>query len=357
MKKKDNRKEYIDSIEILSILWKRKKFVFKTLSVFTLIGIFYSISLENSFTATSIFYPHIQSDELTNNQGLKSLAGIAGINLSSQESKNIPPSLYPKIISSPQFKIEILNSNINLQGNELSYREYLLARSNGFNILKILNLPLSILKEIIPKKDPDFTNENIGILKLTDEEHSLHESLSGIILLELNDKEGFIQLNVKDNNPYIASQIAEIANSNLQKKIIDFKLKNLNDTYRFISSQLNIAKNNFYKLQDSLAVFSDKNKNIKSDLFLNQYSRIESEYLIAKNIYNELALNKERTAIDVKKNTPIFTIIKPVVIPNKKSEPKRAIIVIFFTFLGFTISSFYTLIRSNLLKVWKEIDN
>ena len=58
---------------------------------------------------------------------------------------------------------------------------------------------------------------------------------------------------------------------------------------------------NFYSLQDSLAIFRDSNKNIKSDLFLNQFSRIESEYLISKNIYNELAINKEKTAIDVQK--------------------------------------------------------
>ena len=116
------------------------------------------------------------------------------------------------------------------------------------------------------------------------------------------------------------------------------------------------VQNNFYKLQDSLAVFSDKNRNIKSDLFLNKYSRIESEYNISKNIYNELALSKEKTAIDVKKNTPIFTIIKPVVIPNKKSDPKRSLIVFIFSFMVLIITSGYTLLKSNLIEIWKEIN-
>ena len=140
------------------------------------------------------------------------------------------------------------------------------------------------------------------------------------------------------------------------KKIIDFELKNLNDTYEFISDQLEIAKNNFYKLQDSLAIFSDKNKNIKSDLFKTKYSRIESEYNISKNIYNELAISKEKTAIDVKKNTPIFTIIKPVVIPNKKSDPQRSVIVFIFSFIGLMIISGYTLLKSYFLDFWMEIN-
>ena len=40
---------------------------------------------------------------------------------------------------------------------------------------------------------------------------------------------------------------------NFYKNIIDFKLKNINDTYDFVKSQLEIAKNNC-KLQDSLAI-------------------------------------------------------------------------------------------------------
>ena len=68
--------------------------------------------------------------------------------------------------------------------------------------------------------------------------------------------------------------------------------------------------------------------NIKSDVFMNQYSRIQSEVRILESIYNELALNNEKILIDVRKNTPIFTVIKPVVIPNEKDSPARLNIVI-----------------------------
>ena len=294
MNKKNNQiydeVDTIDIIKLLSTLWKRKIFIIKTTISFTLIGIIYSLSLKNSFTASSVFYPHYQSNQIGQSQGIRSIAGLAGINLGSQASENIPPTLYPNIINSPQFKIEILDSKINLNENELSYREYLLRKPTQLNLKKILLLPITlprtILSNLSSRKNLELSTENNEILKISNEEYSLHRGLSGIISLELNDKEGFIKLSVKDNNPIIASQIANTANDILQKNIIDFKLKNLNDTYKFITSQLNIAKNNFYKLQDSLAIFSDKNINIKSDLFLNKYSRIESEYNISKNIYN-----------------------------------------------------------------------
>ena len=357
MKKKDiqtyDEEDSIDLIELFSQIWKSKIFIVRTVILFTLIGIIYSLSLRNIYTASSVFYPHYQSNELSQNQGLRGLAGLAGIDLgSNQASEIIPPTLYPNIISSTEFKIDILDSKINSNGKKITFREYLLSKNDQFNFKKILISPII---KLLSNKNTELQIKDKSILQLSEEEYFLHKDLIDIISLQLNQKEGFIKLSVEDNNPLIASQIARTANELLQKNIIDFKLKNINDTYKFVNSQFEIAKNNFYKLQDSLAIFNDRNINIKSDLFLNQFSRIESEYLISKNIYNELAINKEKTAIDVKKNTPIFTIIEPVVVPNEKSGPKRSLIVIFSTFLGFTIALIYSLIKFRLYEIWTEI--
>ena len=102
-------------------------------------------------------------------------------------------------------------------------------------------------------------------------------------------------------NPKVSAIIAKKANDLLQKNIIEYKLKNINEVFEFTSSQLEISKNNLYKIQDSLANFRDSNKSIKSDIFLNKLNRLETEVNILKNVYNELAITKEKIAIDVKK--------------------------------------------------------
>ena len=58
----------------------------------------------------------------------------------------------------------------------------------------------------------------------------------------------------------------------------------------------------------------------------------------------------------MKKNTPIFTIIKPVVIPNEKSDPKRSLIVITYSLFGLIIATLYSLYKSSILDIWKEIN-
>ena len=221
MNKKSNEvydDDSINLIELLTIIWKSKFLIIKVTLIFTLTGFIYSLSLEDNYSATSIFYPHYQNNDVSQNQGIRSIAGLAGINLGGKVSENIPPSLYPKIISSPQFKIELLDSKINFEKNELTYRKYLLSKKKSkISLKKILLLPISVLNNFFSNNNLELEITNNNILILSDEEYSIHEDLSDIIKLELNDKEGFIQLSVKDNNPLIASQIAKKANFILQK--------------------------------------------------------------------------------------------------------------------------------------------
>ena len=129
----------IDLIELLSTVRKEKRFIIKSTLIFTLIGIIYSFSLNDNYTASSVFYPHYQSNEISPGSGLRSLAGIAGIDLGSNiNTQNIPTNLYPNIISSPEFKIEILDSKINTGENEMIYRDYLLMKESKLNLKKIL---------------------------------------------------------------------------------------------------------------------------------------------------------------------------------------------------------------------------
>ena len=255
----------IDIIELLSKIWKSKIFIVKITILFSLIGIIYSLSLNNIYRSSSMFYPHYEKIDNSNN--LKNLAGLAGINLGSESTDNIPSNLYPNLISSPIFKRKVLDETINVGGDQLSYRDYLLNNSTSFDIKKILLFPITLLSNLIPKDEVIINNNSADILSFSDDEYRIHKYLENVILINLNEKEGFVELSVEDKNPYVASQVAEITKNILQESIIEFKIKNVNDTYEFINDQLEIAKNNFYLLQDSLAKFKDKNKNIKSIFF------------------------------------------------------------------------------------------
>ncbi len=342
----------IDLIIIFSSLYKKRNTLFKTFILSIIISSIYSLTLSNQYKSTSTFYPHYDNEMTSNN--LRNIAGLAGINLRNEDSDNIPPNLYPKLISSTSFKLKLLNQKINYENRIITFRDYLIESENSNFINKVFNQKLKKYNNI-NNHQKKLRNENLTYINQTDD--YLFKYLNSKIIINVNEKDGFVELNVYDKNPMISSEIAIKANEILQKSIIDFKLKNINDIFKFTSDQLLISKNRLFKLQDSIATFRDSNISIKSDLFMNKLSRLETELSIAKNIYNELAITKEKTAIDVRKNTPIFTIINNVVVPNEKDSPNRILFIIVITFLSIFISSFWLIIKDDSIKVFKKILN
>ena len=103
-------------------------------------------------------------------------------------------------------------------------------------------------------------------------------------------------------------------------------------------------------MQDERAVFVDKNINISSSLFQNKLSRLESEVNISESIVQQLASQVEQAKLQVNKDTPVFTTIKPVTVPFKRSSaPKRSLIVITFAFLGLVLSIGYVLVKEPVI--------
>ena len=76
---------------------------------------------------------------------------------------------------------------------------------------------------------------------------------------------------------------------------------------------------------------------------------------ISASIVQQLASQVEQAKLQVNKDTPVFTTIKPVTIPFEKSAPKRSLIVIIFVLLGFILTSGYVLIKEPAIEIIKSI--
>ena len=113
----------------------------------------------------------------------------------------------------------------------------------------------------------------------------------------------------------------------------------------------------YLTLQDEVARSRDANKNIISERYQNQFKVKEGELSIATSVYQELAKQLEQAKLQVAKDTPIFSTLKPVTIPTERSAPKRSLIVVIWAFLGLEISVGYVLVKAPVQDIWKEINS
>jgi len=352
----DNTDE-IDLIELLKKIYLEKKLILKISVLAALFGVVYALFQPNEFTSSTTFIPQLSSGVKSGGSSLSGIASLAGINIGSMESSSeFPSTLYPQVVNGVPFRLELLSNEITLNNELVAVKDYL-EKKSSFNILGIINkytigLPSLILSSF--KDQKEYTNES-KIYSITYEDEALFKILENNLSLSINEKEGFITISYTDNNKNVAAQVTQIAQNLLQEKIIEFKNKSSKEMLDFATKQYSDKKESYEKLQDERAVFVDKNINISSSLFQNKLSRLESEVNISESIVQQLASQVEQAKLQVNKDTPVFTTIKPVTIPFERSAPKRSLIVIVFVFLGLVLSAAYVLVKEPISDIIKSI--
>jgi LPS O-antigen subunit length determinant protein (WzzB/FepE family) len=335
----------IDLIALAKTIWNGRKIIIISVVVFMILGFFVAIFSPKEFTASSTMVPQLSSGK-SKLGGLSSLAAMAGFNLDmNMESSELSPLIYPQIVESVPFQLEIMETPFRFKDvdHPVSLYEYYMdyAKPDVVSLIKkyTVGLPFVILGAIKgDKKDdlPVVSGDELfdSPIALTEDQEAIRILLSNNITLEPNAKEGFVTLNVISHDASIAAQVAHRAQALLQEYITEFKVKKANAQLDFITERFEEKKNDFEKAQTNLAVFVDRNKNVTSAVARTEEVRLQNEYKLAFEVYSQLAQQLEQAQITVKENTPVFSIVKPVTVPIEKSKPNRPMILIIWTFLG-----------------------
>jgi hypothetical protein len=310
------KKDEIDLIALIKSLWLNRIFISKTIIGFAVLGIIIALSSPVIYTASSTFVP--QTSQTGSSSSLSGVASLVGINLgSSMPGTEISPNLYPQIIGSINYKRELLNFHVadDPAGSHILLKDYLQNQEVGFDVLGAIKkytimLPITILNAIKGEKKLD-EQVLLNEMSVSLEEEKLLKELDGILSLNLNPKEGFINLSASMKDPVVAANIAKGAQEILQKNVIDYKIKSASEVLKFNQTQVLLKKIEFDSLQNKLALFKDSNINIIDSRFVNKLNSLGSEYEIVNVVYQELNKQLEQSKLQVSRNTPVFFNYKP----------------------------------------------
>lgn len=336
----------IDLIALAKTLWEGKKTIITTTVIFMLLGFFVAILSPKEYTASSTMVPQLSSGK-SKLGGLSSLAAMAGFNLDmNMETTELSPFIYPQIVQSVPFQLELMETPFSMKGIEKPISIYQFytddyAKPDIIGVVKkyTIGLPFVILGALRQKQAdtmPAFSGDSLfaAPIALTEEQEEIRKMLAEQVVLETNDKEGYLVLRAIANDPVLAAQMAQKAQLLLQKYITEFKIKKASAQLQFIGERYTEKKEEFEKAQTRLAAFLDRNKNVTSAVARTEEERLQNEYKLAFEVYSQLAQQFEQAQIKVKEDTPVFSIVKPVTVPLEKSKPNRPMILVIWTFLG-----------------------
>jgi uncharacterized protein involved in exopolysaccharide biosynthesis len=355
-----NSEDEIDLRDIILPLWKARKQILTTAIIFAIIGGIIGFLTPATYTASSTFLPQTSQAGGGLSGSLGGLASLAGINLSTGAGGGgeIPPSMYATVLGSQPFRKRILDAKIVVNGDSVSYRDYL--KSQPSTVLSTISeytigLPGKLIGAMNSKDENDANLATERLQPLSDEEYGLQNTVAGIVSIANDKKEGIVSLTVVEGNPLVAAQVAQVTEQILQDWIIEYKIKNAKAQYDFIEKQFETKQKEFFSIQEKLANYTDRNQNILAASYLTRLDRLQAEFDLVNTVYSELAKQKEQAAIQLSKDTPTFSVLDPVKVPKVKTGPKKSLFILGAFFVGLIGSAVWSLVRKPIDDFFKGL--
>lgn len=335
----------IDLVELIQKMWINRWLIIKVTSVFVVLGVLVALFSAKVYTASCDIVPDTGK---SGNSKMSSLAALAGVNLGEgTDVTNLSPLVYQNIMNGTSFRKELMQTKIDFEevDKPVSFFDYYTSEEYNkpgvFDYIKkyTIGLPFVILNAIRGEQpEPDYSaignNEGPTVESLSKEEYNALMILEQCVSLTLDNKNGYVTITTNMPEAVASAQLAQATVVLLQKYITEFKIAKVQSNLDFIQSRYNEAKKNFEDIQIRRAAFRDANTNTNKYSARVEAEKLDAEYTLAMNLYSELATQLEQAKIEVKKDTPILTVVRPVTIPYKKSKPQRLQILVAFTFLG-----------------------
>ena len=329
----ENSSDEIDLIELLKTAWNGRKQIIIISFVFVLVGVAVALRSPVVYSSSTTFI-NVQT-ESSSASGLSGVASLVGINLGGVSSgTEIPPTMYPQIGESIEFKRDLLNSYID-EKEQIKLEDFL---ANYNDIEKSVT-------------------ENNNKLFISKYENVLFNIINDVISISVNQKDGFITISANMPDSEYAANTCINAREILQETVINNKIKSAKQKLEYSKQQLASKRIEFEEIQNKLAYFNDSNLNLVTSSVINERERLEAEFQIINAVMIELSKQVEQRKLQVSENTPVFSIVKEASMAVKRSSPKRTQMVLTFGFIGLIVSILYTLVKVPMVQIIKEINS
>ena len=190
----------IDLIALAKTLWNGRKTVIRSVIICAVFGLFIAFLSPKEYTTSTVVVPQVGKSSKMG--GLSSLAAMAGFNLDDMTNagETLSPMVYPQIISSVPFQLELMNTPFSFSkvDRPVSIYEYYtgIEKPNILTLIKkyTIGLPFVILKTMRGQPATRNPQPATSLITLTEKQESIRKLIEEKVTLEVNSKEGYLTL-------------------------------------------------------------------------------------------------------------------------------------------------------------------
>jgi tyrosine-protein kinase Etk/Wzc len=378
--KREHEGESGNFLELATALAQRKWFILKITAAATVLGLVVALLLPNRYTANTKILPPQQQQgsnaaflSTMGSSGMGALASVAGKDLG---LKN-PSDLYIGLLKTRP----VVNAII---------QRFDLQRVYGVSDMTDAREKLTQATEIVSEKE-GFINVSVqdGQRKRAAElanayVEEMRNATKGMALTEASQRRLFYEQQLKQAKDDLAN--AEVALQQAQHKSgivqLDVQAKTMIESAGKLRAEIaakrvhlqalrsfatdqnadvEIARRELAQMQSELNSLENNKGQGSYEVALKDVPQAAVEYIrsfrelkFRETLFDILAKQYECARLDEAKNAPVIQVVEPAIEPERKSSPKRAVIVILCAVCAFFFACLITLLRK--LAVMMEAD-
>lgn len=320
------------------VVWAERRHLWRALAVTVSIGLLIAFTSPKEYSASTKLLPYRTG---ANMSGLSGLAGLAGIRLpAGGADQTITADLYPVIAKTLDFRISVAETPIRFAptGPPVTMVKYFQDHRPVLDAMVgyLTNLKSSVGSASTARGSTASINGANGVpLRVFDRDYlKIVQDLDKRLLVNIDKKTSVISITGIMPSPYAAADLVQTASERLMQRIIDYEAKKAGEQLRFIEEQYNQARARYQLAQQNLAIFADRNRSLVSPLAQIERDRLQSEFNVAFEVYQQLSGELQLARIKKNQDTPVFTVLEQVTVPDKKSSPRRSRILLIAIFVG-----------------------
>lgn len=348
----------IDLIELAQKVWAERNLVFKACGIAVIVALVVAFSIPKEYSTSVTLAPESSGGRSVSGT-MGALAAMAGVNLGSSSGEDaLSPELYPDIVASTPFLIDLFNIKVKDQEGKVDTTLYAYLkdeqRSAWWSVVmsapfKALGWTLSLFKD-----KPEEGEAALDPFQLTAEESDVAQALSSRISIAVDKKTGVTTLSVTMQDPLISAALTDTVMHCLQNYITDYRTNKARHDLAFTEKLYGEAKASYEEAQQKYATFADANQNIILLSYRAEQERLQNEMNLAYQVYTQVSQQLQMAKAKVQEITPVYTVVQPATVPLRASKPNKLMILVGFVFLAGVGSVGWILFVKDFIRNWRK---
>ncbi len=349
----------IDLIELAQKVWAERKLILKACGIAVVIGLLVAFSIPKEY-ATSVTLAPETADKNSNGSSIGALASMAGFNfVGSPGSDALSPELYPDIVASTPFLVDLFNVKVKSQDSQINTTlyNYLDKEQSAPWWGVVTSAPFKALGWVVSTikgEKQDNGTSTVNSFRLTQDQAAIADNISKRIAVAIDKKTGITTLTVTMQDPLISASVTDSVMTRLQSYITNYRTNKARHDLAFAEKLYREAKINYTNAQKKYATFADANQNLILFSYRSEQERLQNEMTLAYNVYSQTAQQLQVAKAKVQEITPVYTVVQPATVPLKPAKPNKIMILIGFVFLAGVGSVGWILFAKDLIKGFKK---